>query len=69
MGQGPRPDLLSREWEHPVKTPSPYGKDEKAPVPWKDRAAMILALFELILPWIAAGGLALFLLLVLLTGI
>ena len=74
-GQGPRPDLLLEELERrqngqeqPGRKPESGPKKPKADdIHSKDRLAMVIAMLELLLPWIAGGVLIFFLFLFLLT--
>ncbi|MCI1982712.1 MAG: hypothetical protein LKJ45_06060 [Oscillospiraceae bacterium] len=72
IGQGPRPDLLEKELKQKKSVqqdPRQAGgseqpeKKKKLKVQHKDRAAMIIALFQLVMPWII-GGILIFLLVI-----
>lgn len=74
LGQGPRPDLLEEELRkkaakldaeekataEAAQNPRPE-KEPEASFDRKDRWAIIIALFQLLLPWIGAGILIYFL--------
>lgn len=85
LGQGPRPDLLVEDMEqekriHKAAVVRAKEKDnsfdekkqkvdERLEVEHKDVAAMIIALFQLLLPWLAAGIAIYFLFVFLITRI
>ncbi len=80
LGQGPRPDLLEEELRkkaakldaeekaaaEAAQNPQPE-KQPEASFDSKDRWAIIIALFQLLLPWIGAGILIYFLVIWLVT--
>jgi hypothetical protein len=79
LGQGPRPDLLEKELNmrvaiqkrvsadtaKPLEKTSVHSPKDKTVIKadHKDVAAMILALFQVLLPWIV-GGIAIFFLVI-----
>mgnify|MGYP000871436611 CR=1 FL=1 len=83
LGQGPRPDLLEKEYQEkaslsqPDKSSKPEKEKQKAPsdekpeknlkIQHKDIVAMIIALFQVLLPWIIGGILIYFLFIFFLT--
>lgn len=80
-GQGPRPDLLAENLAREKAISEKFsketsdgnkpktGKKAKAEVEHKDRLAMIIALFQLLAPWIGGGILIFFLAVFLMTRI
>lgn len=69
LGQGPRPDLLEKDLQDKLRKEEKAShepkteKDKNLKPDTKDGLAMILALFQLLLPWIL-GGIALYFLVV-----
>lgn len=74
LGQGPRPDLLEEDLlrkcksgEDSRKNPEDGERKDRVQPDRKDGIAMILALFQLLLPWVLGGLLLYFAVVFLLT--